>query len=127
MDDEELKRRLVRADPALGDHPEPSWLDDLVEETMSTPVKKTRWTPIAAAAAVVLIAGAVAFALTRGDDEPKEAPVATPSVVELSLPEPAMASCMRLSPEVLAGMEQALSGTAATVTADEVVLDVDRW
>lgn len=127
MNDDELRRRLVRADPAVDDHPADSWLEDLVEETMSTPEKSTNWTPIAAAAAVVLIAGAVAFALTRGDDRSDSPPVAKPSVVELTMPEPVATKCAAVTPELLSGMDQALSGTATTVAADQVVLDVDRW
>lgn len=130
MNDDELLARMRDADPARHDAPADSWLDDLVEETMSTtpeqsPARK-RWVPLAAAAAVALIAaGGVGFALSGGDDE--DAPAAL-TTTALTLPEPdAMAMCMQVTPEALAQADQALSGTATEVADGTVTITVDTW
>jgi len=129
MNDDELQDRLRKADPARRDSPADSWIDDMVEETMSTtpetPARK-RWVPLAAAAAVVLIAaGGVGFALSGGEDD--DAPAAL-TTTELTLPAPdSMAMCMQVLPEVLAQADQALAGTATEVTDGSVTITVDRW
>jgi hypothetical protein len=129
MNDDEIYERLRHADPARRDAPADSWLDDLVEETMSTnpesPGRK-RWVPLAAAAAVMAVAaGTAAFALLGGDDDPAPRALTT---TELALPgDASMGMCMVVTPEALSGVDQALEGTATEVTDDQVVLTVDRW
>ncbi|HET7690881.1 MAG TPA: hypothetical protein VFK41_10900 [Nocardioidaceae bacterium] len=134
MNDDELLARLQDADPARHDTPADSWLDDLiddtVEETMSTtpeqsPARK-RWVPLAAAAAVALLAaGGAGVALSGGDED---APAAAPTTTSLTLPGgDTMQSCMMVTPEALAQVDQALAGTATEVTEDSVTLTVDQW
>jgi hypothetical protein len=128
MNDDELFARIQGADPARDDHPADSWLDDLVEETMSdTPVQTTRrWVPLAAAAAVIAIAASgIAFAMNRGDDKP--AAPAAKTVIQLTLPGAAVGKCAAVSPEMLRNVDQALEGTATEVADDHVVLTVDKW
>lgn len=138
MTDDELFDRLRDADPARRDArsqaPAESWLNDLVEETMSsTPAsdgRRRRWLPLAAAAAVVLIAAAAGgFALSRGGDDSGEPDVAAPkTVTKLALPgNDAMGMCMAVDADALRNVDQALSGTAIEVSDDKVVLDVDTW
>lgn len=134
MNDDELFSRLRDADPARHDNPADSWLDDLIDDTVeatmsttpeNTPARK-RWVPLAAAAAVALIAaGGAGFALAGGDDE--DAPAAQ-TTTTLTIPAPdSMAMCMQVSADVLAGMDQALSGTATEVADGTVTIDVDTW
>jgi hypothetical protein len=128
MNDDELFARLQGADPARQDQPADSWLDDLVEETMSTPEQtpRRRWTPLAAAAAVIAIAaGGVGVAMNRGDDKP--APAAGRTVTELTLPGPAMGKCAPVSAAMLRNVDQALEATATAVSDDSVLLSVDKW
>ena len=125
---DEIYDRLRDADPARSDVPADSWLEDLVEETMSTSTQspgRKRWVPLAAAAAVgVIAAGAAAFALVGGGDEPKRELTTT----TLALPgDDSMQMCMAITAEALAGVDQALEGTATEVTDDKVVLTVDKW
>jgi len=129
MNDDELYDRLHGADPARRDNPADSWLDDLVEETMSTnpesPGRK-RWVPLAAAAAVMAVAaGTAAFALLGGDDDPAPRALTT---TELSVAgEDSMQMCMPVEAETLRNADQALEGTATEVTDDRVVITVDKW
>jgi hypothetical protein len=87
---------------------------------------RKRWIPFAAAASVALIAaGGAGFALSGGDDE--DAPAALTKTT-LALPAPdSMGMCMQVTPEVLAGTDQALSGTATSVSDALVTITVDRW
>ena len=131
MNDDELFRRMKQADPARRDAPAESWLDDLVEETMSTPSEQTRrrWVPLAAAAAVVAIAaGGVAFAMNRGGDDAATPQAQPKTVTTLTLPgDDSVGMCLRISAEALRNVDQALEGTATEVTDDRVVLTVDKW
>jgi len=129
MSDDDLFDRMRNADPARTDAPADSWLDDLVEETMSITPQSTRrrWLPAAAAAAVVaVVAGGIGFAMTRGDDAPT--PTAQKTVTELRVQgEDATQMCMQVTPEALRNVDQAFEGTATEVTDDRIVLTVDRW
>lgn len=136
MNDDELAARLRAADPARDDVPASSWLDDLVEDTMSapstapetTPARSRRWIPLAAAAAVLVVgAGAVGFALSGGDEPPPPA-AAPPTVTELTLPgDDALQSCVRVEAAFLRNMDLALDGTAVALEDGSVTLDVTRW
>jgi hypothetical protein len=132
MNDDELFRRMHQADPARRDAPAESWLDDLVEETMSTPSERTRrrWVPVAAAAAVVaMAAGGVGFAMDRGGVDAPAVQSQPKTVTQLRMPREKGISgmCIRISAEALRNVDQALEGTATEVTDDRVVLTVDKW
>lgn len=92
------------------------------------PNARRRWALPAAAAATVAalaVAGtALVGGLPGGDAEPSRRPS-----LELALPgeDGAMASCVPFSAEFLADMPVAFSGTVASVTDEEVLLEVDRW
>ena len=153
---DDLRDRLARLDPAE-DLPVRSATGPegraLLEEIMSTPVNTdTRgldgppavpperdaprnsrrwWLGGAAAAAVAAIAVAGVLVIGGGDgasDEPEVAGGAKPGL-ELSLGEgqDMMASCMQMSPELLAPVQLAFAGTAREVDGERVVLDVTRW
>ena len=128
MTDDELRDRLHRADPARHQTPADSWLDDLVEATMSSPetTAKRRWLPLAAAAAVLaVVGGGVSVALSGGDED---SVTAKPAVVTMKLPAgDTMSSCIQFSVDVLRDMDQAFSATASEVEDNRVRLDVDHW
>lgn len=132
MNDDELAARLRAADPATHDAAPSSWLDDLVEDTMSTPDTTPgttrRWLPLAAAAAVLVLgAGAAGFALNSGDDS-ADPPVAAPTVTDLTLPASDInQSCARVEVAFLQGADLAFDGTAVEVGDGVVTLDVSRW
>ena len=76
MDEQELEARMRAADPARGPAPADSWIDDLVEATMTTETSteqqhhgRRTWVLVAAAAALVAAIGGGAVALTAGDDD----------------------------------------------------------
>ncbi len=139
MNDDELLARLREADPARRDAPADSWIDNLVEDTMSTtpeqpaqpsPAQPPRrhWAAmVASAAAVAVVAAGVAFALNRGDDAGTQQ--AQKTVTELSLPadDAVTGMCLQISAEALRNVDLALEGTVTEVTDDRVVLAVDRW
>lgn len=139
MDDDELRARLRRADPARDDHPADSWIDDLVEATMETestdvrtsetnPRQRSRWlAPLAAAAAVAAVA-AGGFALVGGDDDSGGKDAEDPTVVALTMPAvDSMQMCMQFSVDALRPMDLAFEGTATEVAGEQVTLDVDKW
>ncbi|HSV41125.1 MAG TPA: hypothetical protein VLI04_20355 [Nocardioidaceae bacterium] len=124
-----LRDRLRNADPARRDTPADSWLDDLVEETMSTnpesPGRK-RWVPLAAAAAVFAVAaGSAAFALLGGDDEPAPRALTTTELTVAG--DDITQMCMAVTADSIRAADQALEGTATEVTDGRVVITVDNW
>lgn len=129
--DDELLRRLQGADPARGDRPAASWINDLVEATMdetTTPMRGRRpWLMAGAAAAAVVAVGGGAFALLA-DDDPADKDAPAPVALELTLPatDPMM-MCIQFSVDALRPMEKAFAGTATDVEGETVTLDVDRW
>src|SRR5688572_18213547 len=121
MNDDELRARLMRADPARQSAGADSWIDDLVGATMDTDTSNERprgrrpWVPVAAAAAAVVAIGGVAFALTDGDDVDNGQDQAADPRKELALtlaPVDSMQMCIEFSPDVLEPMDVAFSGEA---------------
>lgn len=80
---------------------------------------------VALAVAAVVMAGVAAAAATlAGGDEP----ASEPSSLRLGLPDPTvMASCLAFDVDVLRDMSPAFAGTVTSLSAEQVVLDVDRW
>lgn len=133
MNEDELLQRLQAADPAAQHSQSASWIPDLVEATMSTPLetpdetaRRRRWVA-PAAAAVVLAAGVTTFAIvSHGDGRPPQRPTTS---MTLAVPKngTTMASCIPFSVGVLKDMPVAFSGTASEVTGGTVTLEVDHW
>lgn len=143
MADDELRDRLHAADPASSLPPaDPSRVARLLEDTMSssddgdlmTPTRETGThgrnplTWLVAAAAVLLIAGAGAFALTNRDSGTHPgSTTADSTVTELSAPPASSAKCMVPSAEVLRQQTLAFQGTVQQVTDGKVVLDPTKF
>lgn len=135
MTDDDLRARLARIDPvrsAGSSEPFTSLrVQSLLEHAMSTPTPTRSRRPMLAAAAVLAIgaAGGGVF-LTQGDDN-GPAVVAAPTILRLGLPAGgggvSMNSCAPFDVNFLKGMTPAFAGTATTVTASSITLDVDRW
>jgi hypothetical protein len=129
-DDDDLRARLGRADPAASLAPaSPAQVAHLVEEAMSSSTKK--WA-LPVAAALVLIAGGAAWAVTRPSapegDLPSAAPTpsATAAVVELTATG-VQAKCREPQPQQLAASADfAFEGTVLTVANDRVTLTVSK-
>ena len=136
MNDDELRARLQAADPAQRDAPADSWIDELVEATMTMndqagqenrteEPRKRRWLAAAvAAAAVAAIVGGFAFVAADDggakDDKQTELALTLPAV-------DAMQMCIAFSVDQLKPAETAFSGTATEVAGDQITLEVDRW
>ncbi|WP_426246099.1 hypothetical protein [Nocardioides sp. LHG3406-4] len=152
--DDELRRSLRALDPASRlDAAAPEQVARLLEEAMSNQTPDTRTDPagrrsplvwIAAAAAVVVIAGA-SFAVLRGGDE-EQAPTAQESTSqapdspasEQPAPEPgsntalvagdgANAKCMAPNVQVLRTNTLAFDGTVTAIEGDQVTLKTTQW
>lgn len=138
-----LRRRLQAADPARAVNPDPDLATDLVRRTReramqqsqptaddpATDVRRRRWVPLAAAAAVLAVGG-TAYVATLGDSSPPTgAPSAgSASVTELALPGGQLTGrCMQVTPQTVANAETALAGTVTSVEEGSVALDVERW
>ncbi len=135
MTDHELEQRLQRIDPVPAatsvdtpDSPQARAIMEQIMQTQATPVEeptssRRRW--VAAAAAVVGAAAAIAIgvAIVRNDSTSSEPVAAT---YELQASDP-MAMCLALTdaPPPPSGAV-AFGGTVTEVTADSVVVDVDR-
>ncbi len=151
-DDDELRRSLGAIDPASQLTPvPPETVARLLEDAMNDQNPETRpettgarrplvW--VAAAAAVVVIAGASFAAIRGGDDaqtptatEPTsqsptapEVPVAEPgSTTELTTGEAVNAKCMVPNVEVLRGNSLAFDGTVSSIEGDQVTLTPTAW
>ncbi len=138
-EDAELLARLRAADPAAAlPDATPDRVAGLLEDTMTADLDHTSsdtgrrsalpW--LAAAAAVVIIAG-LGFALLGGDDSspttPSTPPVAAPSVTELEAPGATEGRCAVPSAALLVQADTALAGTVTAVEGDQVTLSVDQW
>ena len=135
-EDTELFERLRAHDPAASLPPaEPAQLARLLEDAMShdhdTPTRHR--TPltwlVAAAAALLVIAGVGVFAVVGGDDEP-QVPTAqdpAPTVVELSARPPVLGRCAVPTAELLGNQETAFDGTVSAITDGTVTLEVTKW
>jgi negative regulator of sigma E activity len=132
-----VRDRLRSLDPARGSAElAPSQIQQLKEHAMnaqpvpasSTSLLRRRLPILAAAAALVAVAGVAGAQLVQDDDP---APDAAPDpVVNLDLTVPggdAVASCIAFDEAVLAQMSPALKATATEVAGDTVTLRVDEW
>ncbi|MBA3782326.1 MAG: hypothetical protein H0X12_10815 [Nocardioides sp.] len=148
-DDEELRRSLSAIDPAARLTPAPpEQVARLLEDAMSNhtpelrPETTRRRSPlvwVAAAAAVVVIAG-VSFAALRSDDDVQsptaqeptsqapEQPVAEPgSTTALVTGEAVEAKCMVPNVRVLRGNTLAFDGSVTSIEGDQVTLAPTTW
>lgn len=144
MNDEQLRDRLGRVDPAIGDasitpvtSPEAR---SLLEDIMSTPVieqtpehtapapgpRRQRRPLLALATAAAVTVGLVAVGITvlgGGDDSPDQ--VATVLELEAPASDP-MAMCMVLEPAILAENPIAFKGTVTSAEGGVVTLTIDE-
>jgi hypothetical protein len=155
MNDDELRDRIARLDPARDAATEPITSPSaraLLEATMNTPVNQTtekpgrpRWAPLVGVAAALVAALAIGAAVVNsGDDGGEAAPAVsdtptTPAsdapttppgklkVLELNAgAEDTMAMCMQISPESVASMPIAFKGTVETAENGIVTLHIDQ-
>ena len=136
MNDDELRARLRAADPARRDAPAESWIDELVEATVTMNDQdnrteetrsRSRWLVPAVAAAAVAAIAVGGYAVVAGDDGGGSK---DEQQTELALALPAadpIAMCIEFTAETLRPAEVAFAGTATDVTGDQVTLDVDHW
>lgn len=145
MNDEhdELRARLRAADPASSlPRSDPDRVARLLEDTMSQTQtaephtdgtrRRSPLTWLAAAAAVVVIAGAGAFALmNRGPDSgaPTATPGGTTTTTELHAPGAGATTgrCLPPSADVLSGANVAFDGTVEKIQGDLVTLRATHW
>lgn len=137
MNDDDLRARLRAADPAR--HLTGSWQLELTEVGMNTPdtsgSSRNRVALVAAAAAIVVLAGIGAFAIT-GDDDPANqtageqttgqdgqtgAPDATTATYTLPAAAP-QARCMPPNPAGIEKLDAAFQGTVVSTGEQQVVL-----
>src|SRR5689334_17176603 len=124
-DDDDLRARLRRADPA-GDLP-PYDTSHLLENTMTATTTSRRPAPLLAlaAAALVLIAALGTWFLLRPADEPS-VPVAAPTVTDLTAPGIA-AKCVEPSADRLReAADFAFAGTVTGISDGSVTLKVAK-
>ena len=143
MSDEhdELRARLRAADPASSlPRSDPDRVARLLEDTMSdtqTAEPRTAGTRkrspliwLAAAAVVVILAGAGAFAvMNRGQDSgtPTASPQDSTTTTELRAPGATTGRCLPPSAEALAGAKVAFDGTVQKIDDDLVTLRATHW
>jgi hypothetical protein len=139
---DELRARLRAADPASSlPRSDPDRVARLLEDTMSQTqtaeprtdgTRRSPLTWLAAAAAVVIIAGVGAFAfMNRGQDS--GTPVASPpdAATTTQLHAPAAGAttgrCLPPSADVLSGAKVAFDGTVEGIEGDLVTLRATHW
>ena len=130
MNEEELRRRLHAADPATP-APADSWIPDLVEATMNTPVENEHrgriWLLPVVAAAAVAVLSVGGYAVLNDDDGGDEV-AAVPTSTTLSVPaSDAMSVCMAFDPALLKDAQVAFSGTVDATDDESVTVTVDHW
>ncbi|MFD9001567.1 hypothetical protein ACFV0T_11450 [Streptomyces sp. NPDC059582] len=147
MNDDELLARMRAIDPArTSDAPSPD-PQRLLEATVTadTPVSpdaqgaagrfRRRFLPIAVGAALLAVAGGLAWGAASQNTSssaatsPSASAAATPadSPLKLTAPDATAARCAAVTVDVLRGMQTAFEGTATAVKRDRVELRVDRW
>ncbi len=144
MNEDELRERLRRIDPAPADLPmEPATSASSrarLEHIMTTSTTdrsivplgpprrpRGRWL-LAGVAAAALAAGALVVGFAGDGGEGAQHDVAAGPPLELSLgAADVMASCLPVEAEHLAAMPTAFAGTATAVADGEVALEVDQW
>ena len=134
-----LYERLQAVDPARGGGEEASedaWVADLARSTVAadrpTGARRRLVVPLAVAAATTLIVGgAVTATVVIGGDSashPGDSVAATKPPLRLQAPSPLVgSSCIVFSPDILADMPVAFSGTVTSLGEHTVALDVDHW
>ena len=139
MNDDALRERLARLDPAAApvDPVTSPRAQELLERTMDTDLdtpatagatrapahRRTARVALAAAAAAALGLGGTVL-LAGGDEKG----AAEPTQLALALPDPTtMSSCLVFSTDVLRDMPLAFAATVSAVEGDTVTLDVTRW
>ena len=133
MTDDDLRARLRGADPAASVPAlTPDRAAQLLEQTM-TPTPARRFLPVLAAAALVLVAAGLGWALTRPPETvppaviAASAPPATGGVVELSGSGGMMAKCAEPSAQRLATeTDFVFAGTVTGISGETVTLAVTR-
>ncbi|GAB2569828.1 hypothetical protein Aab01nite_06950 [Paractinoplanes abujensis] len=133
-DDDDLRSRLRRTDPAARMTPAaPEHIAQLLEKTMTTATVRPRFDTrllTMAAAALVLIAAVGGFLITRGTGAPDEPsgpgrPVAAPTVTDLAAPPGANAKCVEPSAAKLKEYADfAFAGTVTGINRGAVTLAV---
>lgn len=136
---DELRNILKSVDPMPSDVPTESVTSPegrhRLESIMSTETTERTTKPsrtrapwyAAAAAAVVAVVAVGAIAISSGDSATDEGPVAGPPL-ELSGGESnVMASCIMVTPEILADVEVAFAGTVTDIDGEIVTLTVTDW
>ncbi|WP_250034852.1 hypothetical protein [Paractinoplanes maris] len=131
-DDDDLRTRLHRADPAADVPPTaPDRVSRLLEKTMTTttaaPRRTTALRPTRlitlAAAAVVLIAALGTWFVLRPDNTPG-APVAAPTVTEITAPGIAAKCAEPTADRLTEAADLAFAGTVTTIDGRIVTLEV---
>jgi hypothetical protein len=123
-DDDELRARLRHADPAASLEPaSPDQVAHLVEEAMS---RKTRTWALPVAAALVLIAGGTAWAVTR-PDAPSPAIQPVPATVVALTVTGVQAKCVEpKAAELAKSADFAFEGTVQKIENGRVTLTASR-
>ncbi|MBL7257553.1 hypothetical protein [Paractinoplanes lichenicola] len=131
-DDDDLRSRLRRTDPAAGLTPAaPEDISNLLEKTMTTAVVRPRFDTrllTMAAAVIVLIAAVGGFLVTRPQPSsgPSQ-PVAAPVTTELAAPPAANAKCIEPTAAKLKEYADfAFAGTVTGISRGTVTLAVTR-
>lgn len=130
MDEKELRDRVQKLDPISRGVETRSVTDEssrqMLEAVMGQPVSPAsrvagnRMYLVWAAAVVAVVLGSIA--IFGGGAEPDGPPL------QLALGESnALASCIAVSPEILADMPLAFEGTATAVDGESVTLAVEEW
>ncbi|WP_433794661.1 hypothetical protein [Actinoplanes sp. CA-252034] len=126
-DDDDLRARLRRADPAASLEPaSPAQVAHLVEEAMS---RNTRKWALPVAAALVLIAGGAAWAVTTGPDAPTppSTPAPVPGRVVALTATAVQAKCREPEPQLLAeSADFAFEGTVDKIENGQARLTVSH-
>ncbi|MCW2780734.1 MAG: putative rane protein [Marmoricola sp.] len=135
MNDEELLATLQAADPARRRTGTDSWIDDLLQATMSTgtnpdpKVSSTRRVRLAigaAAAVAVAVVGVGGYLLARpGSGSPS---TTAPSVLTLKVaPANMSASCAAFTPAAMKYFDTVFDGTAVSLADGVATLRVNHW
>lgn len=131
-DDDDLRSRLRRTDPAAGMTPAaPELISQLLEKTMTTAAVRPRFDTrllTMAAAALVLIAAVGGWLLVRPEAQPPSGPgnpVAAPTVTDLAAPPGMQAKCVEPSAGNLKEhADFAFAGTVTGISRGVVTLEV---
>jgi hypothetical protein len=133
---DDLRAQLRSVDPMPSDVPtEPVTSPEgrqRLENIMSTqtieqkPKPSRSRTPWYAAAAAVAVAVVAIGVIAIGPNDQQPAASGPPMELTASVSD-AMASCIMMSPEIIAGSEVAFAGTATTIEGETVTLEVTKW